>query len=280
MPANSVIVQFGSHQQIRVNSDAFYDWFPSMTPSYWVDGGELVDSLYERLHNRYDINKPSIRQILQSLLEHLRQHYFPVEGGTRTRVTEGLTHLLEADLRASGWIGKGLQQARNAFVILASLAQVYESTLLAGALMDFWYRCMPTVTQNEPSEYCVEWQRALEKVQQLGSDDLLPATTQMGFGTLTTLPYAVRNRGRDRQRWTGWNYRALSAPVTHRRRSPDYPLARYRDAMIAGIPPLLPPTRRLDAAPLDELEAIAWNQHQMAHELLNIKQEIENLRYW
>ncbi|KAH7359840.1 hypothetical protein BKA66DRAFT_426618 [Pyrenochaeta sp. MPI-SDFR-AT-0127] len=251
-----------------------------MTPSYWVNGRDLVENLYERLHNRYDINKHSIRQNLQLFLEHFQQHYFPVEQDIRIRITERLAQLLEVDLRVSGWIGKGLQQARHAFVILASLAQDYESTLLARALMDFWSGCMPTVLQNEKSEYSLEWQRAFQKLQQLGSDRSFGEPTQIGLGALATLPYAARHRGRDIHRWSGWNYRALSAPVTHRRRSPDFRIPRYGDAVIAGTPPLLPPARLLDAAPFEEIETLAWNQRQMAHELLNMKQEIENLRYW
>ncbi|KAF1850484.1 uncharacterized protein K460DRAFT_390981 [Cucurbitaria berberidis CBS 394.84] len=268
------IIDFGPRGHIRVDVEAFLSWFPTIRRHHFpIDGLSLVNKLQARLQSHYNITRTEILQTLYTLCDHLQYHPLPFQGETRVRVTAALTHLLREDIEINGFNNRGLYRLRHSFVILAYLANDCVSTLLAGALFDFWYGCEQYIQLSDAHYLHKEWIPAVRKIEEVGADGMVHGAGHMDFGALAT-------RGRIPHRLMGlpWpDNRALSAPVTRRRRSPDMQMALAPFPNSAWTSPMISPAGFPRTQYFDEIDGLQYQQREMNMKLENIDHKLDFL---
>ncbi|CAO2653495.1 Nn.00g029060.m01.CDS01 [Neocucurbitaria sp. VM-36] len=228
MDHHSIYIDFGTYPTIQLDAEALSNWFPPLAHRSNINGQPIVDKLFNRLLGRYDISKSLIRQTLYTFFGNLTYHVFSAQGETRMRITAALVQFLQKDYTKHGFNARGFHLSRHSFAILAYLAEEYESELLAGALWEFWLACSHAITQGDHRYLDHEWLPAVKKLRDLGFEGMIHGPAQMSFGALATVPHGAWNRGRTPHRMIGalpWPHtRAISAPATRRRHSPNMPM--------------------------------------------------------
>lgn len=272
---NHLVVQFPG-LLVHVDWESFHRWFPGMNmnnPRF--DGENLTSILHTHLRPRYNIGKTTVRRILQEVFGFLKPSFNHMFGETRTQVTEALTRLLE---QSSHSFGADLQRVRHTFTVLAYFANMYNSELLAGALLDFWYAHSHIIVQKEQAEHWSEWQRSQEKVARLGSEGMLHAPAHMGMLTPSTMPFGGWPRGRaTHQHALAWpDHRALSAPARRHRSIPDLRIALPRSGWTTPVhSPMNMGYPRADY--FDEMGDLYWQQEEMNAKLDNIGMKVDQM---
>lgn len=275
-----VIIDFGDLRDCaRVNAEAFRNWFPAvpLARALYVDGKGMVQDVYGQLSSRYDISKSAVLHTLQLLFRHLEVHFLHAHGETRLRVATTLADLLTRDLRTV-WKSKGLYHTRQAFVILAFLAEGYESVLLAGALLEFWFSHVPALVQDH-EEYHWQWQTALRKLNGVGPDGMVGLSAHAGLAPLVTMPHHDWQRGRLPGRagipWV--DNRALSAPVTRYGGRPNLHLTLPISTDSAWTSPIMSPAQFPTTEYLDNISRLQWQQEEVNAKLDNIDSKVDRL---
>lgn len=273
----SVVIDFSVNGEIEVDRRSLSNWFPTLAyQSDEINGSAMVNNLSSRLH-RYNISKATILKTLWALFENLSIDTFPpVNGETRMRVTATLKRLLKDDLTRHRFNSSGFWQSRHGFVILAYLADLYRSELLAGALWEFWLACGHGIVQGDEVYLTSDWMPALGKLQRLGTDGMLHEPAQMGFGALATIPYGGWNRGR-MMGALPWHGRAISAPATRRHYSPDMSMVLANLPGPAWTPPAMSPMGFPKTRYFDDISALHFQQQGMNRKLEDIDQKLDLL---
>ncbi|KAJ4364433.1 hypothetical protein N0V83_009027 [Neocucurbitaria cava] len=272
----SALIDFGAGGEIEVERRALSNWFPLLAYQFGdINGSSMVNKLASRLH-RYNISKAIIRDTLQTLFENLSIVTLPVNGETRMRVTATLKQLLKDDLSRHRFNASGFYLSRRSFVILAYLADMYRSELLAGALWEFWLACGHGIVQGDQMYLDTDWLPAVGKLQRIGTDGMLHEPARGGFGALATIPYGGWNRGR-MMGALPWHGRAISAPATRRHYSPDMSMVLANLPGPAWTPPVMSPVGFPKTRYFDDITALHYQQQGMNRKLEDIDQKLDLL---
>jgi hypothetical protein len=269
-----ITVELGHSLGIRVDVAVFEAWFPDVSWAQHFDtfrGGFLVDKLYMRLKQRYNINKHEVRLAIVLLLQELK-HFHHIHGETRSRVSMTLGQVLRQELFTRGYDDEmGFYNSRHCFIILAYLAEECTSVYLAQALLQFSVQFGQDIAQDHQAYLISEWQPALKKVQDLLAREMMPEPLPM-------MPYAGMFRGRA-PRHLGLpfpGYRARSAPPRRRPNSdmhllmPAYPSSAYTSPMIS--PAMVQPSGFFD-----DVGRLQYQQEEMNMKLDNVDGKLFNV---
>jgi len=276
----SLPVKLSGYPRLAIDAEAFSLWFPDAFAGWgFIHADAWIDDLYDRIYCpcRYSkINRDDISRSLYALFRCLE--YLPYRGNreSRSQIRKNLEEKLSEDRRRARhvYLNPGYSTCRHRFVTWAEIAYNTNSQLLAEALVEFATRSEDSLSEDRSEYIRSEWEPAVRKMQ-----EVLQANVY-GADDIFAVPYPGWGRGRrHRRRPLDWDYRSSSAPPVRRCPSLDLQLARLSPAILPRTPPLMSPARLITANPLDEVDALAWNQANLEHEMQDVKREVRMLQW-
>lgn len=259
-----VTIDFDQHGAIGVEAGVFHSWFEPqryMLSPFLVDGSEIVDFLYTYLHNRYNIDRTTIRVTLWTLFGYLNPPVSHIPGETRIRVASALVDAFYDDFIAGIWPDQ-FRRSRRCYIILAYLAKEWESVLLAGAMREFWSACGSTIAMHDPL-YSHEWKTARKQLPGLWDDGMVHR------------PERTVHRGRTPSRWPrDWRgYRELSLPAIKLKPGPESQVAISGSSSLPWSSPM--PVGFPITNYFDDIDQLKWQQHAMNNKLDTMDQKLD-----